>query len=248
MTLWTVQHAKTLIPELIIFAIVALLVGFLLKNKSESVKRIPLMIIAVALLILEIKKQILSVTDGVYNTYALPFHYCSLFIYLLPVHAFYRGKHKEIVSAITFALSSSLFLFMLIMPEIVYSYARIDTLFSDFVSFHTVAFHGLVCLYFMLMSTLGLAWTQRERDVKAIAIFLAAFEIVAFAMAQLLKTNFHNLYRCDVEFLESIRQAVMSSIGFWTYPLHLLVNTVLTVSFTLLCYLVFGLAYKKIKK
>ena len=252
MTLWTPSHVKTVIPEFIVFAILAVCLWLLLRNKSETVKRIPLMVIAVTLVVMEIFKQIASFEEGVYDTYSLPFHYCSLFLYVLPVHAFYRGKHKGAVTAIAVSLSAALLLFMLIMPDIVYGEYRITEYFDDYLNFHTVTFHGLVCLYFMISVALGLARTNLGSDVKVIPIFLVVYELIAFPLAQILQTNFHNLYVCNVQFLEDIRVAAIESLGtFIGKGLHLLTNLAMTVTFTLVAYFILYFAekaYEKIKK
>ena len=146
MGLWTLNHFYAIVPAFIIFAGIAILLGFLLKNKNEETKLLPLRIIAVAILLLEFAKQAISISRG-YDLYHLPFHYCSLFIYLLPLHAFSFGKLKKCIDGITFASCASLFLFFLIVPTILYPESAITNVANNFFDFHTVAFHHLVVLY-----------------------------------------------------------------------------------------------------
>ena len=71
MVLWTPEHAKTLLPATVIMILLAIGLRFLLKNKSEAIRMIPIQIIAVVLFALEVGKQIYSVRHG-YDLYHLP--------------------------------------------------------------------------------------------------------------------------------------------------------------------------------
>ena len=95
MGLWTETHFWGVVPALIIFAGIAVLLGFLLKDK-EKTKTWILRGLAIFIIILEIAKQVTSLAKG-YNLYHLPFHYCSMFLYLLPLHAFSFGKFKKYI-------------------------------------------------------------------------------------------------------------------------------------------------------
>lgn len=244
MVLWTLSHARVIIPELLGFLAISFLLGYLLRNRSDVIKRIPLQLIAVMLLVMEIGKQYFSVVDGVYNLYSLPLHYCSLFLFVLPVHAFYTGKWRDAVSALAFALSASLLIFMLIMPDVVYSDANYPKYLSEYLSFHTVTFHALVCFYFMLMFSFGLSAHKPKRDTAVISVFLAVYETVAFIFAQTLKTNFNNLYECTPAFLENARIYVMESFGALGYVIFLLGHVAVVVAFTLISYFLLGAFYK----
>ena len=95
--MWTLTHAITLFPTLIVFAEIAFLIGYLLKDKNEMVRSIPLQLIAAALVMMELIKQVRSFgADGVYDKYSLPLHFCSLFLYVLPLHSFFRTKARTV--------------------------------------------------------------------------------------------------------------------------------------------------------
>ena len=66
--------------------------AFLMKLLNMSLTAT--VVLAVILLLLEVGKQTLSIMRG-YSLYHIPLHYCSLFIFMLPVMAFYRGKHMD---------------------------------------------------------------------------------------------------------------------------------------------------------
>ena len=84
-----------------------LLAVMFLKENSFSVRVIPFQILACVIFLLEIGKQIVSLIRG-YDLYHLPFHFCSLFIFMLPIAAFYRGRKKERVFAVTAAITAVL--------------------------------------------------------------------------------------------------------------------------------------------
>ena len=56
--MWTKWHFYTIIPTFIVLIGLAILVAYLLRNKSEKVRVLPFQIMAVALLAFEIAKQI----------------------------------------------------------------------------------------------------------------------------------------------------------------------------------------------
>ena len=99
MQLWTLDHAKTLLPAVAVMLLIALGLRIWLGKKSLKVRMIPLQIATCVLLLLEVGKQVLSLQRG-YDLYHLPFHYCSLFLFVMPVMAFYRGKYRQQVNAV----------------------------------------------------------------------------------------------------------------------------------------------------
>ena len=236
MGLWTKMHVVTVIPTFIIMAICAALVGCLMKNRSDKAKYKVLGIIAILLLVLEVIKQILSFEDGEYNTYSLPFHYCSLFLYLLPLHSLYHGKHKNVIDVACFGTLASLFFFMLVMPNIVYSDAAIMDFMGSYSSFHTVTFHMLVVFYFFLTVAFGFYSFDTKRDLKIMAVFLAIYVIIATVLSHTLKVNFHNLYKCNVSFVEDIRLAMIEKIGWVAQAIYVSALFVLTILFAYAAY------------
>ena len=244
MGLWTVEHVITILPAFVIFIGIAILVGWLLRDKSEKIRRIPLQVIAVILIGLEIAKQIEAGIGG-YDLYALPFHYCSLFLYLLPLHAFIGGRFRKYVNAATLGCLASLFFFMLVMPAIVYSEYNIIDFFGSFGSFHTVTFHNLVILYFVLTLSLKLYEFNIKRDLSVMAIFLAIYVVIATVLSHTLKTNFHNLYKCNLAPVEDIRLMMVDKLGWFGQAIYVAVLFILTIIFAyiayFLCYLVLKL-------
>ncbi len=213
MELWSIAHAKTLIPSMVAMLIISILLRFLLIKKDLKTRMIPFQILAVIILLIEAGKQITSLING-YDLYHLPFHVCSIFIYMLPISAFYKGKYRETVFSITSALCCAVFLFLAIYPCLIYSADNIKNFFNGFFDFHTVAFHNIVIFEFFLIITLDLNSPKGKNDILPIAIFMAVFSVISAVMAQLLKTNFANMYSCNIPPLENLRLSVQDIWGY----------------------------------
>ncbi len=235
MGLWTLTHFFNIIPAFIVYIVLAFLLAKPFSKMDEKKRLIPFKALALILLVLEVMKQIKSFEGG-YDLYSLPFHYCSLFLYLLPLHSFYHGKYKKAVDAATLACTSSLFLFMLIMPAVVFPESAITGFFSGFMDTHTILFHYLVCIYFLLMLSAGFYRFEPKYDLKVVTVFLAAYVMLATILSFTLKTNYQNLYRCHLAMVEEIRLAMVASIGWLGHAIYVAVLFVLTILFAFLSY------------
>ena len=235
MELWSLQHIKTLIPSVLFMFLLGAILRLTIGKKSEKIRMIPLKIIGVLLVLLEIGKQALSLQRG-YDLYHLPFHYCSIYIFALPVIAFYQGKHKNTVREVGSALTAALFLIMLIYPSLIYSGANIEEFFQDYFSMHTVVFHNLVMLAWVLMVALDIPEFGKAA-IKPLVLFLGGFCVISATMAQLLQTNFANFYSCNIPPLENLRISLQGVLGYgFTQFLYVIIVSAVTVGFSLLFY------------
>ncbi len=235
MELWTDEHGKTVLPALVLMLLSGIVLYRLLGKKNWKIRMLPIQILACVLLAIEVGKQMLSLQHG-YDLYHLPFHFCSLFIFMLPMMAFYRGKHQQKVAAVTAALCMAVLLLMLIYPNLIYGAGNIQAFFTDYFSFHTVFFHNLVMLATVLILALKL-YVPQKGDWKAVAWFMTGFCAVAASLAQILKTNFANFYSCNIPVLETVRQAVQNAMGaVFAQIIYVLIVALLHILFTLMAY------------
>lgn len=233
MVLWTTEHAVTLLPSVVVMIVLSVILGKFLGHREMKLRMIPFYILTVLLVALEIGKQAVSLSEG-YDLYHLPFHFCSLFIFMLPVMSLYRGKYLSVIRGITAALCGSVFLLMMAYPALIYSAADIRAFFSNYLSFHTVAFHSIVVFAYFLIIALRLHNPDGKEEQKGVIWFMAGFCAVSATMAQLLKTNFNNFYSCNIGPLESVRQNMQTIIGYgWTQALYVLIVTLLDICFVL---------------
>ena len=247
MQLWEKEQIQTLLPAIGVMVVLAIILRLTLGKREEKIRLIPLQIIAVILLALEVGKQTLSIIKG-YDLYHIPLHYCSLFIYVLPVMAFYKGKHRQKVNAIGAGICAALTLLMLIYPGIIYSGANVREYFTNYFSFHTVTFHNLAMFAFPVILALELH-TPQKGDLKAVAVFALGFTVVAGTMAQVLKTNFANFYSCNVAPLETVRLNMQEVIGVVpTQIIYVAIVAVLHIGFTVLSYVLYSLVRNRIKQ
>jgi len=235
MELWTAEHAKTLPPAVAVMIVIAVVLRKVLK-KDENIRMIPIQILSCLLLVMEVGKQVLSLVQG-YDLYCIPFHFCSLFLYVMPVMSFYKGKHRHAVFAVSTALCASVFLLMLIYPALIYGAGNIQNFFNGYFDFHTVAFHNIVMFLFILIVVLDIHVPAPKGDNKSIIIFVLCFCAVSASMAHILKTNYANYYSCNIPVLEEVRLTIQSAIGVLpTTLLYISIVSALNVGFTLMSY------------
>lgn len=248
MELWTAQHACTIPPALAGMLVLAVILRLVLGKKSWEIRMIPMKVLAVAIVLLEIGKQIVSFQGG-YDLYSIPLHYCSLFIFMLPAFAFYRGKGYRTVGGVTAGLCASVLALMLIYPNLIYGAGNIEAYFTEFLSFHTVTFHNIVMLAFILIPALELHEPQPKGESMAVVWFMLGFCLVSSVMAQILKTNYANFYHCNIPVFEDIRLSLQTVLGaVVTQILYIAIVSALTILFTLAFYRLYRLLAKVIGK
>lgn len=247
MGLWTIEFFWGVIPWFLFFASFAYLLRFLLKGK-EKTKIWILRGIAIAILVLEVAKQVVSLSKG-YSLYHLPFHYCSLFLLVLPFHAFSFGKFKKYVDGISFATLTSLFFVYMIVPTVLYPKENFSEYFTNFFSFHTITFHHLVVLYLFLAIAFGSFKLKLKRDFPICAIFLSIFVIISTALSYTLSVNYHNLLKSNVDLIENnIRVPLNNALGWGGQAIYVALMFVFTTVIAYLAYLLISLFYKYVAK
>ena len=246
MQLWTKEHAISVLPSLAAMLLLCVVLRITIGKKSFETRMIPFKVVAVLVVLLEIGKQAFSFARG-YDLYHIPLHYCSLFIFMLPIMAFYRGKHQDKVGGITAALCSSVFLMMIIYPNLIYGSWNVNNywnVFKDvknaYFDFHTVTVHLLIMFAFLLIPALNLHTPAKKGEQKAVIIYIICFCAVSATAAQLLETNYNNFYQCNIPPLEALRQAVEAVTGTLVAKIfYVLCVTVMDILFTTGAYWVY---------
>ena len=244
MQLWTPEHAKTLIPALAVMIVIAVILRLTIGKKDWKIRMIPFQILASLLFLIEIGKQIYSFQNG-YDLYHIPLHFCSLFIFALPIMAFYRGKQQTMVFEVVAVLCTSMTMLMLIYPDLIYGAGNIKQYFKGCLDFHTVTFHNIVMFELVLILSLDLIDGKRTPLWKPLTVVTLVFCAVSAAMAQLLQTNYANFYECNIPPLEAVRVSLQGVLGYGiTQVLYVLIVSALTWGFVLLAYAVYRLLRK----
>ena len=241
MELWSQNHVKTLLPSFIVMIILGVILRIFLGKKPEKIRMIPFQICTIFILVLEVIKQVKSFIDG-YDLYHIPLHFCSLFLYLLPLMSFYSGKYKDRVRAVTTTVCGALFMLMMIYPSVIYSGDAIAGTFNNFWDFHTTVFHTVATFTFVLIVCLDLHTPNFKKDMVSVLVFIAVYCVIAGSMAQILQTNFNNFYHCNVPPLEELRVSLQSTLGYpLTQTLYVVVVSIVNLIFVTLAYNLFRL-------
>ena len=247
MKLWTYKHFISYVPSLAFMAVIAGILRKFLLKKDEKTRLIPFQVLAIVLFGLEVGKQIVSLKMG-YDLYHLPFYFCSMFIFLIPLSAFYSGKWRKHILSFTTVICATLFLFMLIAPAYTYSEESIASMFSDFMEFHKVAFHNVVIFEFLLILSLNLYEPNTKFDLKTTLIAIPIYCLIGGSMAQIFKVNFNNFYSCAAEFVDNARLAMIENIGHAAgQTVYVIGVSIVTLAFSVLSYFAYRLIYKFVK-
>lgn len=241
MELWTQEHFKCQIPAMAAIVLITVVLKLSLGKAERKFRIIPLQVIAVLLVVLEIGKQIVSFTDGDgYDLYSIPLHFCSIYLFSLPVMAFYKGKHRATVTAVVSAMCVGLLLFMLIYPNLIFPPEDVRNFLKNYMCFHTVVFHNLVLLATVLIFALDLTFPVQKGEKRWLTVATLVFCAAAGSMAQILETNFANFYSCNIPPVESFRLSMQGVLGYGlAQTIYVLVLAVLHVLFMLGCYWIY---------
>ena len=248
MTLWTPTHVQTLLPAIIVMLILAAILRLTLGKKDRETRMIPFQFFSCALVVLEIGKQVLSLYRG-YDLYHLPFHFCSMLIFLPAIMAFYRGKHEKTITCITTAVLAAVFILTAVYPDLIYSAQAVKEFSTNFFSFHTVAFHNIAMFLFVLIPALDLHEPEPQGEPKKVLLFILGFCVISASMAHLLQTNFNNFYTCNIAPLEAVRVSVENVTGSTVAAIvYVLIVTIMDLIFVTGSYWFYRLIHKLLAK
>ena len=242
---WTPLHVYTLIPQFIVYAALAFILSRILRNKDYETRLLPLKICTVILLVLEVVKQIKGIVTG-YDTYWIPLHFCSLFLYFHPIACFYKGKYRDRFMMIAGVVSTCLFLFMAIYPNVIYSDDAIRSMWDfvtgrggTFFELHTVLFHGIGTFTFFLFMFQGLVGFDTKKDIVTVLITYGAYCLIVGPVAQIIDTNYNNFVHSNAPFLENIRTSIIDGLGaFFGQTVYVLIISVGTILVPLIAYFI----------
>lgn len=189
-------------------------------------------------IVLEITKQILNVLEG-FEVWALPFHYCSLFVFFFPLAQFCKGKLKSFIKPVSFACSLTVFFAFYLSPGSIIGSAS-SHIFRDFSSFHTFVFHHLVFLYVCLSIALD-DYKPRVDDYKNVFVIMACYCVCGVSLSYVFDTNYNNFLYSVIDFVDKWRVCIGQ------IPYIVGVSVVVILGTTLMDYLYF-LLYCKFKK
>ncbi|MBQ7307364.1 MAG: YwaF family protein [Clostridia bacterium] len=183
---------KIVMPLALLFIILlGFILNFLLKNKSDKIKNIPLTTIAVLLVVLEIIKQVYHISRNTWSTWHIPIHFCSSFIFWLPFAQFSKGKIKDLAQGCALCAGILMTIVFYSDPTSIFGNAC-DNPFASFSTFHTFVFHFLAVAYWIWLAIFNLYSARLEHTYKIGCIF-GIYYLVIIGSAYLFNTNYTNV-------------------------------------------------------
>ena len=238
-------HFIALIPIIAL----AILIPLFFKNAQEKTYKRILFITWIALIILEIFKQLIksfhygNPSYWEYSIRDFPFSICSMVYYLVPIILFVnREKHPKIVDAAT----GYLCFITLTMGIIVCIYTKMVTSNFIFINIQTLVHHGAL----VVLGVFIYVWNRRNITIKTFYRSLIAFAITA-AIAILINVafypNFINMFFINPTRITNlpIGNIVQEKAG---YPVYLIAFLSTIALATFLTYLVETSIYKAATK
>jgi len=174
----------------LIMTAITVLLWLALRNKSKGVQSIPFVVITLLLIAGEVGKQIACIKQG-YEYWDIPLHFCSTYFIWFSLAEFSFGKMRKTMQTIAFTATVYLVVGLYYSPGGIFG-DSCDYLFEDYLHTHTVLFHHLVILYFML----SIAFKRFQPNKKDAWVWMgcfAAYFTVAAICAYRLETNFFNI-------------------------------------------------------
>lgn len=237
---WTKDEALIVPIGLVIIIFLSVIINFCLRNKSEKVKRIPLLIITIIILILEVIKQIYNLVIG-YNLWKLPLHFCSIFLFVFSFASFGKGTLRKIGDVISLSGGFAVLVAFLISPRNIIGNAC-ENVFANFDQFHTFTYHFLVFFYLFILISSNLVQAKFS-DIKYIITTVLGYAIIAIVAGYSLNVNFCSVLHNNYSFLEAIRL----SCGPRIYLICLIIFGICALSLTYLPNIIITMLRKKKK-
>lgn len=235
---WSEAEKVVLPSALLIIVLITLLVYVLTKNKSNFIKKLPLLIVSVVMVVLEIIKQVLQIND--YSFWSIPLHFCSFFMFWAMLATFTKSKKwSEIGFSIAVAFGILFLLMFYINPSSIIGDSS-QNILATFSTFHTFVYHHLMILFLLLTFSQN-QFKPQKNHVLWIFVLYSSYAVLATTFAHLLQVNFTNLLTSNISFM----QLVLDKFGIVAY-------TIIMYFFGLFgCWGAFGaskLVYHKINK
>lgn len=203
---WTTDLIIGMPIVLLIIIFISYIIRKTLKNKSERVRNYPLKIVAMVILILEIVKQVENVVTG-FDPWAIPLHFCSLFVFFCPLAQFGTKKSKSFMKPVAFICAITMCLAFYTAPQWIIGKNAFMNFFNSFSEFHTVVFHHLVVLYAALTIALN-DYVPKKKDYINLIVVMNIFLIIAIPFSYILDTNYCNILETTVPLLVPFQEYI----------------------------------------
>jgi hypothetical protein len=225
---WTDTQEFCFPITIIVIVVLTIILTFLLKNKSERIKLIPLKFISLLLIIAEIVKLV-----RIYNSVGLipsqywPFQFCSMFLVWFFIASFFKGKIGKAGLATSFVCGVMAFICFMISPVSVIGNAtdNLSLVWSNFDNLHTFFYHWLIVLFPILIVALKL-YNPKFSDRKFVLIPFYIYATVSVIMANKYEQNYIMILRNTV--IDWPNHIIIDA-GYWAYLLFMYAFALLSI-------------------
>ena len=201
---YTEYDVKVLPPVFLALVIVAVLLGILLRKAPVKYRAIPTAVVAIVILFLEVIKQRWNIL-GEFDTFSLPFHYCSLFIVMFAFAELCGKRMSKIFRPIAMCMAFIVSVGMYLFPYAIIGNAT-EVFGQSFYRTHSFLYHHFVLFYLLLVIALRLA-KPTFRDAIKVGVVGMVYMAAAIPLAYALETNYNNILENAVPFIDAFRQA-----------------------------------------
>ena len=204
----------TLAPDYIVWYIVVGLVavaGIYLLNRYKTEKRVKIVLIVLwaITVALDTAKLILNICTGFGINGDMPLYICSLFMYIMPVAIWGKGKFRAIAAAYICTINLFGVIGNYIVPSVIKSYS----LFS-FRGFHTTLYHTvLVITPFVMLCTGSYRMKFKDFGWQMLGFVVVTLPVIPFNYL----TDSNYMYFNDGIFIESFAEKVSYAWPLFAY-------------------------------
>lgn len=184
---------------------IGIIIGVIMKFtiKKDNYKRIPFIVISVILLAIEIAKVTIHLVRGTYGVAQYPMHFCSLFLIIYPLSSFFGKKVTRIFKPMAFVYSLFATVMLLVNPRAMIG-NNAQSMFNDFLSFHSVLFH-LLLVYYLIFDLCLYYYKPKIIDFVFVMGVILFYSVYAIPLAFHFNANLVGILRSFIPVLEEFR-------------------------------------------
>lgn len=200
---YTQAEFINMFAALFVILVLGIILRLTLKNKTLAIRQIPLHIVGATLVGIEVVKQVYHICVGDWNTWFLPFHFCSFFLIWYAIALCTRGNIRQLMYFCSLTGGVIVTAVMYVAPHIILQDgARI--FWDTFNHGHTYFFHMGVVAYWIWMLMLDIYQPQRQHIKKTVLLY-GAFFLVTVAAAFIFHENYTDVLSSSLAGFENFR-------------------------------------------
>jgi hypothetical protein len=221
------MHSKETLKVLAISApivlVLSILLYFCLRNKSQRVRKIPFIFIAVICLGFEIAKQVYAIKIGYTNKFMLPFHVSSVPIYAYCFATFLNQKWKitRIFWALAVVVSFAISFPVLIAPQPIFS-EQLKRLFEGtgtILDLHSVVVHYFFVFFTVLVFLLK-PYKPKVWELLLGGVVFMLMVIGIWTAANVFNANFANFLKFWFPIFDTIKESNFRLFQFYIFLMY----------------------------